>query len=605
MGDPELTQEVPNSSPAPRKRIRLVWTLLAVLLATSLIPLLVTAFALIDINREALESTRREYELQVATSIASRLDAALGAGLRRVSRAGDELLPSIRIGRSGARVRVQTARSVLRPYLSDEMLLVRHISPTGKVAEAGDLEGWDTEEIQKILFNAFAAAAETGGKVVLPVHLHAARGGSVPIPGAVVALPLSKNGRPAGVLAALMDLRETWFQSVETVGADYAVFAMDPRGGLLASANLPEDLEGGAHRRLEIVKRFLNSPVKFKETMPLTLPGRGGSEGTREMLGASAPTDAGWGLFVLLDRSLAYHEVDEMVWQVARWAGFTVALAAIAAVIAAGLVTRPLKALVEGARRLGQGQFEEPVDVRSRSEMGELAETFNRMAEEIRNQITELHDAAETNRQLLLGSIRSLAAAIDEKDPYTRGHSERVHRYAVAIAKQMGLSESQIRDVTVGALLHDVGKIGIEDAILRKPASLTDQEFEIMKRHPEKGAHIMGAIPQMQPILGAIRNHHERWTGGGYPDDLKGEEIPLLARIVQVADAFDAMITTRPYQRAMKPEAGLARIRELAGIVFDPTVVEAFEQAWMAGEFRVESRTPARAEEHSLVGAGS
>jgi HD-GYP domain-containing protein (c-di-GMP phosphodiesterase class II) len=169
----------------------------------------------------------------------------------------------------------------------------------------------------------------------------------------------------------------------------------------------------------------------------------------------------------------------------------------------------------------------------------------------------------------------------------------------------MGLSKGELRNVVVGALLHDVGKIGIEDAILRKPSALTDEEFRIMKRHPEKGAHIMGSIPQMREIVGAIRNHHERWSGGGYPDNLRGEQIPLVARIIQVADSFDAMTTTRPYQRAMKPEAGVARIRELAGIVFDPKVVDAFHEAWVAGEIRVESRPVPRAAERRTVGAGS
>jgi len=280
--------------------------------------------------------------------------------------------------------------------------------------------------------------------------------------------------------------------------------------------------------------------------------------------------------------------------QVLRWSAFAVALAVLGAVVAAGFVTRPLKHLVEGARRLGRGEFSQPVVVKSRSEIGELAETFNAMSEEIQNHIQGLNSAAEEHQQLLLGSIRSLAAAIDEKDPYTRGHSERVHKYAVAIARHMNLSKAEVREVMIGALLHDIGKIGIEDAILRKPAALTDDEFKIMQRHPEKGAHIMDSIPQMQRIIPGIRNHHERWSGGGYPDNLKGEEIPLIARIVQVADSFDAMTTTRPYQRAMRPEAGVARIRELAGIVFDPKVVDAFQSAWVSGDIKSEAIPSAR-----------
>ncbi|HXI02828.1 MAG TPA: HD domain-containing phosphohydrolase, partial [Candidatus Saccharimonadales bacterium] len=393
---------------------------------------------------------------------------------------------------------------------------------------------------------------------------------------------------------------ETWRRRVASVATDYALFAVGPGGELIARANLPPDLADGDVKRLEIVQRFLESAVKFSETAPLTLPG---PHGDREMLGASSPTNAGWGLFVLVDRSLAYLAADEMQWQVWRWAVVAVALAVLAAILSAGLVTRPLKALVEGARRLAAGDFGTSVEVRSRSEMGELADTFNLMAEEIRNHIQRLDQALDENQQLLLGTIRALAAAIDEKDPYTRGHSERVYRYSLAVARHMGLGKTEQREVMISALLHDVGKIGIEDAILRKPAALTDDEFQIMKRHPVKGAHIMEPIIPMREIIGGIRHHHERWSGGGYPDNLKGEEIPLLARIIQVADSFDAMTTTRPYQRAMKFEAGVARIRELAGIVFDPAVVQAFQEAWVAGDIRTEARPAHRPAEPRKAGS--
>jgi putative nucleotidyltransferase with HDIG domain len=278
---------------------------------------------------------------------------------------------------------------------------------------------------------------------------------------------------------------------------------------------------------------------------------------------------------------------------VSQWALFAVALAVVCALGFAGMITRPLKALVDRTRRIAQGDFSARAEVRGSRELGELAGTFNLMTEEIRNYIDRIKQAAEENNQLFLGTIKALAAAIDEKDPYTRGHSERVHRFSVAIARRLSLDKQQMRNVTVGALLHDIGKIGIEDAILRKPASLSDKEFEVMKRHPLKGAHILAEMPQMKDIVPAMRNHHERWSGGGYPDNLKGEEIPLIARIVQVADTFDAMTTNRPYQRAMRGDAAVARVQELSGIVFDPRVVAAFKEAWMAGDIRADAASTA------------
>jgi HAMP domain-containing protein/HD superfamily phosphohydrolase YqeK len=566
------------------RRIRLVWSLLAVLLATALIPLFVTAFVLIDINRESLESARREHELQMAASLASRLDGSLSRARHAVSLAAEELAPRVPSARSGTRVRLSMVRSVFVPRIAGEIVAFRYTAAAGSRSQVGSLEGFKEAAVEEAFFEAFAAVMEGGGIASVPVDLS---GGAAPAPGAVVAAPVVRSGAITGAVAALLDLRETWRRGVNPVAADYVVFALGPGGELLAKTNLPEELEEGALRRMEIVQRFLTSGVKFSETMPLSVPG---PEGPRELLAASAPTEAGWGLFVMVDRSLAYLAVEEMKWQVWRWASFAVALSGIAAVVAAGLVTRPLKALVEGARRLSRGEFGSAVEVHSRSEMGELADTFNLMSEEIRNHIQRLDKALEENQKLLLGTIRALAAAIDEKDPYTRGHSERVYRYSLAIARHLGMSRSDERNVMISALLHDVGKIGIEDAILRKPAALTDQEFQIMKRHPEKGAHIMEPLIQMKEIIGGIRNHHERWSGGGYPDNLKGEEIPLLARIIQVADSFDAMTTTRPYQRAMKFEAGVARIQELAGIVFDPVVVHAFHGAWIAGDIKVEPR---------------
>jgi HD-GYP domain-containing protein (c-di-GMP phosphodiesterase class II) len=574
--------------------VRLVWSLLAVLLATALVPLFITAYALIDINQETLESATREYQLQVAGSLASRLDGSVSAARGLVGAAVAAIGPRIQ-AKADTESEAEAVRALLRPYLTSGVVLLRYTSPKGSLVQVGDSKGLDDKAIQDGCFEAFALAMEGGGALTLPIRIAAGAPGQGPRPGAVVAAPVGHEGGAAGVVSAVVDLTETWTRGVNDVGEDYAVFALDPNGGILASANLSPRLSDGTYRKLDIVQRFLTTRGGIKEAKPLSVPG--GSPGKRELLGASVPTDLGWGLFVLVDRSLAYHAASEMKSEVYRWALFAIALAAIAAVVAAGLVTRPLAALVEGARSLARGEFGKPVSVRSRSEIGELAETFNFMSEEIRNHIQRIHAAAEENQQLFLGTIRALAAAIDEKDPYTRGHSERVHRYSVAVARHMGLAKTDLRDVTVAALLHDIGKIGIEDAILRKPAALTDKEFEIMKRHPEKGSHIMEPIPQMKGILGGIRNHHERWSGGGYPDNLKGEQIPLIARIVQVADTFDAMTTTRPYQRAMKMEAGVARIRELSGIVFDPKVVEAFQEAWVAGDLKGDVHPPGKTTE--------
>src|SRR5438093_4656633 len=173
------------------------------------------------------------------------------------------------------------------------------------------------------------------------------------------------------------------------------------------------------------------------------------------------------------------------------------------------------------------------------------------MSASIETAIDQLKKAAHENHLLFINSIRILAAAIDAKDPYTRGHSERVARYSIAIGKNLNLPEKEMRNLRISALLHDVGKIGIDDRILRKPGALSEDEFEVMKGHPAKGAAIMSGVAQLIDIIPGMKYHHEKWSGGGYPDGLVGEHIPVQARIVAIADPFGAMTTNRPYQQAM------------------------------------------------------
>jgi HD-GYP domain-containing protein (c-di-GMP phosphodiesterase class II) len=212
------------------------------------------------------------------------------------------------------------------------------------------------------------------------------------------------------------------------------------------------------------------------------------------------------------------------------------------------------------------------------------------MSEEIEKAIEQLKRAADENNLLFINSVRMLAAAIDAKDPYTRGHSERVARYSIAIGKHLQLPAQEMRNLRISALLHDVGKIGIDDRILRKPGALSDEEFEIMKTHPAKGAAIMSGVAQLIDIIPGMKYHHERWTGGGYPESLKGDQIPMQARIVAVADTFDAMTTNRPYQKAMDIDYVVQKIRELAGTRYDPLVVEAFASAVKHGDIQLEEQ---------------
>ena len=175
--------------------------------------------------------------------------------------------------------------------------------------------------------------------------------------------------------------------------------------------------------------------------------------------------------------------------------------------------------------------------------------------------------------------LDAMITAINNNDRYTRRHSEDVTEYALSIADEIGLSPETLRVLRVGALLHDVGKIGVDEEILKKPGQLSPQEFEAMKRHPQLGALICEGVPGLKNIVEIVRSHHERWDGGGYPDGLSGEEIPVLARLLSVADAFSAMTTSRPYRTGLSREQALSEIEAGSGTQFDPQMARAFVRA--------------------------
>ena len=192
-------------------------------------------------------------------------------------------------------------------------------------------------------------------------------------------------------------------------------------------------------------------------------------------------------------------------------------------------------------------------------------------------------EQAKQMESMMVDALRSLATAIDTRDDYTGGHVERVSRYAAATGRELGLAGDELRALWIGAMLHDVGKIGVSDTILRKPGALTPQEYAEMKRHPEIGARVMDSSSFLRPGLPAVLHHQERWDGTGYPAGLRGEEISLHGRIVAVVDCYDAMVTARPYRGANTDEAAFAEIRACAGTQFDPQVVEAFVRAAARG----------------------
>ena len=245
-------------------------------------------------------------------------------------------------------------------------------------------------------------------------------------------------------------------------------------------------------------------------------------------------------------------------------------LAAIGSFILARLLSEPINRVSrEIATMTSAHDFGRTLELTGSSrELDALTTAFNDL-------MRGLSAAEAETRSAYLGAIRALAAALDARDPYTAGHSERVSTLSVMMGRMMGLDSKELEVLRLGALLHDIGKIGVTDDILRKKGPLTTEEFEQIKRHPALGARILRQVPFLAPHLPIVELHHERPDGHGYPFGLRGEDIPLDARIVHVADAFDAMTSARAYRAARPASVAFAELERHSGTQFDPACVEA------------------------------
>jgi putative nucleotidyltransferase with HDIG domain len=409
-------------------------------------------------------------------------------------------------------------------------------------------------------------------------------------PAFVVAIPLKDaNDNFTGMLAAVVSLDSILHRLQDASVRGRSVFLVDHSGHIVAHPDLKNFVPGADAGSNSLVAQVKALPQELRNTETIRF-----SDGVKkhpiEMIGTySTFPELNWA--VIAQRSLDQAQTDTGVTELNRQALAFVSVVILAAILvgyffAVG-ISEPIRGLAASTRAISRGEFHQRSPVRGALEISELAENFNKMAGDIEEYIERLKEAAEENRELFIGSIRMLAAAIDEKDPYTRGHSGRVAKYSTLIGQELELSTEDLDKLRISALLHDVGKIGVEDRVLKKPGALTPEEFGLMKQHTVKGANIMRPVSQLKEMLPGIELHHEHMDGRGYPYGLQGQQIPLMARIIGVADTLDAMTTNRPYQTAMDLDFALQRIRSLTGSKFDAVVVTALESAVTGGKLRL------------------
>jgi HD-GYP domain-containing protein (c-di-GMP phosphodiesterase class II) len=405
-----------------------------------------------------------------------------------------------------------------------------------------------------------------------------------------MAVPLFTSGQFSGMLAAVVSLDHVAQRLKDASAHDRVVYVVDAYGQVVVHPNTRGIVPGrDLSSTFRVVSQFRDRPkgVNTTESVQFTI----GEKGQQlDMIGTySTIAELGWA--VIAQRSLTQARIDAGVQDLTAEALKFVTVMTFVALVVGYLfalgITTPIRGLAESTRAISRGEFHERAPVRGAREISELAQHFNKMAGDIEQYVEQLKQAAEQNRELFIGSIRMLGAAIDEKDPYTRGHSGRVAKYSVIIGEALELSPEELDRLRISALLHDVGKIGVDDRVLKKPGSLTDEEFRLMKQHPTKGANIMRPVAQLKEMLPGIELHHEHVDGRGYPYGLSGDQIPLMARIIGVADTLDAITTNRPYQSAMDLEFAMKRIHDLTGTKFDPVVVEALDAAVSQGTLRL------------------
>lgn len=251
-------------------------------------------------------------------------------------------------------------------------------------------------------------------------------------------------------------------------------------------------------------------------------------------------------------------------------------MALLGTFVLSSYITTPVKRLSSGVNELAGGMTFHPIPERSGDELGELTRNFNRMARTILQQQEGLSRYAKEAEEAYVGMVRVIAASIDARDPYTLGHSTRVARISCQLGRQLGFSKEEIEHLEKACLFHDVGKIRTPDNILLKQQTLTHPETEEMRSHPIDGAEILMKAPSLRRYVPIVLAHHEWYDGNGYPYGRRDSEIPIHAQIIALADAFDAMTTTRPYRAGLSPDEAVEEILRYRGTQFSPMLTDAF-----------------------------
>ncbi len=572
-------------------RVRILWLMLGALLLVSALPIGLYHRQVLELSQEKLVDMERVQQTELTRSLAQEVQFFESNLTQQLISQRQILALTGLIDNVTDPVAEPKITRLLENFVDSNRNTFIYLTAVGRdgkgtSASQGNFRAEQDPFVAKALQRAFVSSVQSVKFRSDPLALAPDNR-----PAFVIAVPLTDpQNNFTGMLAAVVSLDPILRRLQDASVRGRTVFVVDHFGHIVAHPETKhfvpgEDLTDKSH----LVRQIKELPRELRTTETVRFTEKENKRNV-EMVGTySTFPEVNWA--VIAERSVNEARADAGVTELNRQALAFVSVVVLIALLfgyffAVG-ISGPIRILAASTRAISRGEFHQRTPVRGAAEISELAENFNLMASDIEEYIERLKEAAEENRELFIGSIRMLSAAIDEKDPYTRGHSGRVAKYSTVIAQEMKLSAEELDKLKISALLHDVGKIGVDDRVLKKPGSLTPEEFEIMKTHTTKGANIMRPVSQLKDMLPGIELHHEHLDGRGYPYGLSGPQIPQMARIIAVADTLDAMTTNRPYQSAMDLQYALGRIKALTGSKFDQTVVNALESAIKAGKLRL------------------
>jgi len=577
--------------PQNSKKIGLIYFVVITLLLVGLVPLVLTGWFLSDRSGRELRAVENRYQTQLVQEKANQIEM-FG------QRYGDL------VGSYAKALELSNDFAILSSPLTEEKLsltlkenpnlIALYVKPIeGESLSVFRAEAIRKDEVEAVSTNILTHLDDKKSIVGKPQKISSS--GEIVL---TFASPVIIGQNISAAVIGIVSLREISLIMGETRAVREEqlwreglpiVFVVDDEGRAVSYPDAEISLNQKPLNYLKIVQEWQEANRQIQSALvPFTAEYK---DVKHEMIGAystaSINNQLNLGVIAMQDENKALASVGDMRRQTWLISLAFALLALIAGSVLARQMTSPLLSLVNAAKKVASGDLSTRVETKNITEIGTLGETFNAMSDNLEEHIAKLAKAAEENRELFVGTVKALAAAIDGKDRYTRGHSERVCRVSVAIGQRLGMGEEELETLRISALLHDVGKIAIDDSILKKPAALTNEEYEIMKTHPKAGFKIMSQIPAMKDFLPGMYMHHEMVNGQGYPQGLKGEEIPLQAKIVSVADTFDAMTIDRPYSKGMTLQDALDRIRSFVGTRYDGKVVEALVEACNDGQIGI------------------